>query len=300
LYENLEKIATKLKSKFYFNFDIYKKTWFRTGGKCDVFCEVYDQNEFEIILNNLDEILPTYVIGLGSNILIRDKGFRGIIFKLGKSFNKIDIIEDKIYAGTSILDINFSKFALMNSLSGAEFLSGIPGTLGGAIKMNAGCCKSETKDILLEINLINKKGLKKRLKSNDLELSYRNSNIKDDDYILSALFNLNKADKITINKKMKEIYEYRKKTQPLKVKTGGSTFKNPLDNHAGKLIENSECKGLMLGDAIVSSKHANFIINSKNASASNIEDLGKIIQDKVYKKFNILLEWEIKIIGEKN
>ncbi|PPR47238.1 MAG: UDP-N-acetylenolpyruvoylglucosamine reductase [Alphaproteobacteria bacterium MarineAlpha5_Bin9] len=300
MYENLEKIATKLKSKFYFNFDIYKKTWFRTGGKCDVFCEVYDQNEFEIILNNLDEILPTYVIGLGSNILIRDKGFRGIIFKLGKSFNKIDIIEDKIYAGTSILDINFSKFALMNSLSGAEFLSGIPGTLGGAIKMNAGCCKSETKDILLEINLINKKGLKKRLKSNDLELSYRNSNIKDDDYILSALFNLNKADKITINKKMKEIYEYRKKTQPLKVKTGGSTFKNPLDNHAGKLIENSECKGLMLGDAIVSSKHANFIINSKNASASNIEDLGKIIQDKVYKKFNILLEWEIKIIGEKN
>ena len=296
--KKLSAISKTLKSKFFFDFDMSTFTWFRTGGKSDLFCIVSDESELEIILNHLDHDISIFVIGVGSNVLIRDGGFRGIILKLGKSFNVLNINNNFIYAGSSILDTNLSKFAYLNSLKDLEFYSGIPGSLGGAVKMNAGCYGHETKDVLEEVSLIKKNGTKKIIKNHDLELSYRNSNLSDNDIIISTIFKANFGERNEIESKMSEIKLSRENSQPIRTKTGGSTFKNPKKNFAAKLIEDSNCKGLTYGDAIVSPKHSNFLINQGNASAKDIETLGKIVQERVANKFNIYLDWELKIIGE--
>ena len=272
-------------------------TWFRTGGKADIYCVVSNENELEIILNHLDDI-PIFVIGAGSNTLVREGGFNGIIIKLGKDFNKVILEDNLIKAGSSILDINLSKFAYLNSISNFEFFSGIPGTIGGAIKMNAGCYDNETKNVVKKISIITKTGKKKILEQNNLDFSYRNSNICDEDIITSAEFNTSIGEKNKIFFLMEEIKTKRNNTQPLKAKTSGSTFKNPKGLFAAKLIEEAGCKGLVNGDAMVSLKHSNFLINNNNSTAKEIEDLGNDIQERVYKKFNINLEWEIKIIGD--
>ena len=290
------KISKDLKSKFYFDYDTSKNVWFRAGGNVAVFCLVYDESELIFILKNIDGI-PYEIIGAGSNILVRDKGFYGIIFKLGKSFNKIVLHENFIQVGAGILDINLSKFAEMNSIKNFEFFSGIPGSVGGAIKMNAGCYGFETNDVLKNIKTINSKGDFCFLSKDKLKLSYRNSHLPNKNIIISANFDYSLGNKDEIKKKINQIKIMRENSQPIKSKTSGSTFKNPKNNFAAKLIELAECKGLNVGDIFVSSKHANFLINSNKGTASQIEELGKIIIDKVYKKFNINLEWEIKIIG---
>jgi len=298
LLDKLIKISKKLKSKFYFDYEIYKLTWFKTGGKADCFCIVDNQLELEIILNEINSEKQIFVLGVGSNILIRDGGYRGIIIKLGKSFNFINLKDQTIAVGSSILDSYFSKFAYLNSISGYEFFSGIPGTIGGAIKMNAGCFENETKDGLSQVFIIDKKGNKKKLANEDLNLSYRYSNLSEGDIVLSAEFKKNLSDKNEIKEKMEKIKNFRKNSQPIESKTGGSTFKNPKKQFAARLIEYSNCKGLNVGDASVSLKHSNFLINNGRASANDIEILGNIVREKVEKKFNILLDWEIKIIGE--
>lgn len=290
------KISKNLKSKFYFDYDTSKNVWFRAGGNVAVFCLVYDDNELRFILKNIEGI-PYEIIGAGSNFLVRDKGFYGIIFKLGKSFNKIVLHENFIQVGAGILDINLSKFAEMNSIKNFEFFSGIPGSIGGAVKMNAGCYGFETNDVLQNIETINSKGDFCSLSKDKLKLSYRNSHLSNNNIIISANFDYSLGDKDEIIKKINQIKIMRENSQPIKAKTSGSTFKNPKNNFAAKLIEKAECKGLNVGDIFVSSKHANFLINSNKGTASQIEELGKIIIDKVYKKFNIKLEWEIKIIG---
>ena len=296
IYKKLEQLSKKLKSNFFFNYDLSNSTWFQAGGKADVFCLVADEKELEIILNHTENI-PIFVMGAGSNVLVRDGGFRGLILKLGKSFNHISLNYNFIYSGASILDLNLSRFALSNSLSDLEFFSGIPGSVGGAIKMNAGCYGSETKDVLEKISVITKNGIKKNLSKNDLNLVYRNSNITNNDIITSAVFKATFGDKETIKLTIENIKRKREQYQPLRTKTSGSTFKNPKGLHASKLIEESDCKGLKIGDAQVSLKHANFLINLDRATAKDIDDLGKIVQEKVYNKFSINLEWEIIIIG---
>ena len=296
-YKKIQDLSNKLKSKFYFNYDTSALTWFRAGGKTNIFCIVSDENELEIILNHLNNI-PFFVIGAGSNTLVRDGGFNGIIIKLGKGFNKIILEDNLIKAGASILDLNLSKFAFLNSISNFEFFSGIPGTVGGAIKMNAGCYDNETAKVVKKISVITKKGKKKFLEHNNLDFSYRNSNITTDDIVTSVEFKTSLGEKKEIQFLMDEIKNKRNNTQPLKAKTSGSTFKNPNGLFAAKLIEGVNCKGLVNGDAMVSSKHANFLINKDKSSAKEIEDLGKIIQEKVRQKFNVSLEWEIKIIGD--
>ena len=298
MFSNFEQIIKNLKSKFFFNYNISNFTWFRTGGQADLFCIVADENELEIILNNLSDEIPLFIIGVGSNVLIRDGGFRGLIIKLGKSFNNLDVDGNLIRAGASILDTNLSKFAYHNSLLGLEFFSGIPGSLGGAVKMNAGCYGCETKDVLKKISIFTKSGAKKILCNKDLDLSYRNSNLSDNDIVTSVVFNGKFGEKNEIESKVRKIKLKRETTQPIKNKTGGSTFKNPKGEFAARLIEQADCKGLTFGDAAVSTKHSNFLINLGNASAKDIESLGGIVQDRVVKKFNILLEWEIKIIGD--
>ena len=298
MYENINELSKKLKSKFFFDYDIGKHTWFRTGGKSEIYCIVDNQKDLKIILSSLGK-MPYIILGAGSNILVRDGGFKGIVFKLGKSFNQLSINNNKIIAGASILDSNLSKFAFMNSIKNLEFYSSIPGSVGGAIKMNAGCYGYETKDIIYKVTLIDEEGEIKDLTKQQLNLGYRKSNIKKE-IILSAEFDIKYEDKDIILKKITEIKNLRTKNQPSKSKTGGSTFKNPKDFYAAELIEKSGCKDLRIGDAHVSEIHSNFLINDNNASAKQIEDLGKLIIEKVYNKFQISLEWEIIIIGDNN
>tara|TARA_B100001123_G_C15252201_1_gene1003219 strand:- start:648 stop:1556 length:909 start_codon:yes stop_codon:yes gene_type:complete len=295
---NFKLLSKKLKSKFYFNYNICNYTWFKTGGKAELFCLVFDEEELKIILQNLDKSLPLVVIGAGSNILIRDGGFKGLILKLGKGFNTLDSEQNLIKAGSAILDSNLSKYALNNSIGGFEFFSGIPGSVGGAIKMNAGCFGSETKDIVKKIYLFDRSGIKKKLDNREIGFSYRYSKLSESDVVISAIFKGKYTEKNEIESKINEIKNNREISQPLKTKTGGSSFKNPKGNYAAKLIEEADCKGLVVGGAMVSNKHSNFIINLGNATANDIENLGKILQNKVMQKTNIFLEWEIKIIGD--
>ncbi|MBS56375.1 MAG: UDP-N-acetylenolpyruvoylglucosamine reductase [Rickettsiales bacterium] len=295
--EKFYKLKNQIKSKILFDHDIGKMTWFKTGGKAKIFILVEDENELEIIINTFKG-MNFFIMGSGSNTLIRDKGYNGVIIKLGKGFNKLLINENKIEAGASILDINLSKFAENNSIKNFEFFSGIPGSIGGAIKMNAGCFGSETKDNLEKISVIDYKGNKIEINANKLDLKYRSSNIKETDIVTKAIFKIKYGNKIQIQEKINSIKSKRKDSQPLKEKTSGSTFKNPPNFFAAKLIEESGCKGLEIGDAMVSLHHSNFLINKGNASATDIEQLGKNIIDRVYDKFQIQLEWEIKIIGD--
>ena len=299
MFENISKISEKLKSKFYYDFDIGKLTWFRTGGKAKIFIIVENSEELEIILNEIKNF-KYYILGAGSNLLVRDKGYSGIIIKLGKGFKTIKKIEDKIKVGASNYDNQLAIYAMNNNLKGFEFFSGIPGTIGGAIKMNAGCYGLETKKNLHSIEVYNSLGDKKILKSENLDLEYRSSNIKHNQIISSALFNFEYGNKKDIQRDIQKIKMKRSATQPINDKTSGSTFKNPSNNFAAELIEKSKSKGLQFGDASISLKHANFIINNGNAKASDIENLGKLVIDKVLKKFGIILDWEIKIIGDKN
>ncbi len=290
-------LAEKLKSKIYFDYNIGKHTWFRTGGNAKIFALIENNSELEIILNEIKNE-NFYVLGSGSNLLIRDKGYDGTVIKLGKSFSAIKITEDSLEVGASALDVNLSNFAYKNKIKDFEFFSGIPGSIGGAIKMNAGCFGGETKDNIRSIEIYNSHYEKKTILKKDIEFSYRSSNIKQNEIISKAIFNYNYGDTDLIKQKIKNIKNKRLSTQPIQKRTSGSTFKNPPNLFAAKLIEESGCKGLTYGNAYVSDKHANFLMNNGKANANDIENLGKIIIDKVYGKFNIKLEWEIKIIGE--
>ncbi len=295
--DRIKKISKNLKSKFYFDYDTSKNVWFNAGGKALVYCLVYDEGELTKILSNIGDI-PYEIIGAGSNILIRDNGFNGILFKLGKGFNNITLHESVIEVGASILDVNLAKYTRNKDIDNFEFLSGIPGSIGGAIKMNAGCYGSEIRDILKEIKIINPYGKLQYLSKDEIDLSYRNSNIPLGSIIISANFFYSYGKTEEIINRTKKILKMRENSQPLKFKTSGSTFKNPKNYFAAELIENAGCKGLNVGDAFVSNKHANFIINTNKATATHIEELGKRIVDRVYNKFKINLEWEIKIIGK--
>ena len=290
-------LSDKLKSKIYLDYNVGKHTWFRTGGNAKIFIIIENNFELEIILNELDNE-NFYVLGSGSNLLIRDTGFNGVIIKLGKEFNSVNIIEDKLEVGASVLDINLSKFALKHGIEGFEYFSGIPGSVGGAVKMNAGCYGSETKEILNSVEFYNKKLQKQNKNKEDLNLTYRSSNVKDNEIISKVTFNLKYGDSKIIQHKMIDIKEKRLSSQPIKYKTSGSTFKNPKSLFAARLIEEAGCKGMEHGNAVVSNQHANFLINKGRATAADIENLGKKVVDEVHKKFNIILEWEIKIIGD--
>ena len=295
--DKILELSDKLKSKIYLDYNVGKHTWFRTGGNAKIFIIIENNFELEIILNELNNE-NFYVLGSGSNLLIRDTGFNGVIIKLGKEFNSVNIIENKLEVGASVLDINLSKFALKHGIEGFEYFSGIPGSVGGAVKMNAGCYGSETKEILNSVEFYNKKLQKQNKNKENLNLTYRSSNIKDNEIISKVTFNLKYGDSNIIQHKMIDIKEKRLSTQPIKNKTSGSTFKNPTNLFAARLIEEAGCKGMEYGNAVVSNQHANFLINKGRATATDIENLGKQVVDKVYKKFNIILEWEIKIIGD--
>ena len=282
-----------------FNYDLGSKTWFGTGGKCLCFITSDSEKVIRITLKYLKKIFPVFVIGAGSNLIVRDGGINGIVIKLGKAFSKITLYKKKsiLEIGGSAKDYQISRFCLENNITGFEFLSGIPGTLGGNLKMNAGCYGQEICDNLLECVVINSKGKKIVKEKDDITFGYRSSTLGDD-IVVSAKFKVNYDRKRKINDKIKTIINDRKKSQPLGVKTGGSTFSNPKNNSAWKLIDVIKYRGKTSGGAKVSEHHSNFLINSNSATSLDLELLGEDIRSKVWDKCKIKLEWEIVRIGK--
>ena len=292
----INKIQSKIKSNIFLDYDMRKSTWFRAGGKALGYVIVNNISDLKTIISYSDQI-KYYIVGVGSNLMVRDGGFNGLIIKLGKNFNKIKINKDTLSVGAGVLDVNLAKFALKNLIKDFEFFSGIPGTIGGAIKMNAGCYGSQTADNLKRILVINKLGKIKYLTKDELELKYRSSNLTDKLIVLKADFSCKHSSASEIIEKKNYIKLKRESSQPIKEKTSGSTFKNPPGEYAAALIEKAGCKGMKNGGASVSTIHSNFIINTGEATALDIENLGKQIIKQVQYKFGITLDWEIKIIG---
>ncbi len=290
-------IQSKIKSKILFDYDMGKSTWFRVGGKAKGYVTVNNLKDLKTIVRYEDKIKYS-VIGVGSNLLVRDSGYNGLIIKLGKNFNKIKIKNNILSVGASVLDINLAKFALKNSIKDFEFFVGIPGTIGGAVKMNAGCYGSQTSDNLKRVLILNAKGKIQYINLIDLNLEYRSSRLDKKSIILQADFNFHRSSYDEIYNKNNYIKLKREESQPLKEKTSGSTFKNPPNKFAAELIEKAGCKGLQVGGASVSHVHANFIINNGTARATDIEKLGRKVIKRVKEMFGITLEWEIKILGE--
>ena len=283
-----------------FNYKLGKKTWFGTGGNCNLFVETNSINQLINTIKIARKFLPIFVIGSGSNVIIRDGGFKGIVIKLRGDFRKIKINSNNsiLSVGAGTKDSEVSKFCVENNISGLEFLSGIPGTIGGNIKMNAGCYGDQISDSLLDCTVIDKKLNKKILKKSEIDFSYRKSSFDDEHIIIEARFKIQKSNKFQIRKKISIISDKRKKSQPVSSRTGGSTFTNSSSYSAWKLIDEINYRGKQLGGAKVSNLHSNFLINYKNASSLDLEILGEEIKSKVWKKRKIDLKWELIRIGE--
>ena len=292
----IREIKSKIKSRIFLDYDMGKSTWFRTGGKAKGYVIINNIKDLKTIVSYGDQI-KYYIIGVGSNLLVRDSGFDGLIIKLGRNYNSIKIKKNILSVGAGVLDINLAKFAVKNSIKDFEFFVGIPGTVGGAVKMNAGCYGSQTSDNLKRVLILNKLGKIKYVNVNDLNLDYRSSSINEKSIILKADFKFEYASSEDIINKNNKIKSQRERTQPIREKTSGSTFKIPPGKFAASLIEKAGCKDMKIGGASISKIHSNFIINNGIATAEDIENLGKNIVKKVKKKFGITLEWEIKILG---
>ena len=274
-------------------------TWFGVGGFSKYYFQPSSEKDLVSFLQHNNLNLPIYPLGAGSNIIVRDQGFNGLIIHFNKLKEILIDEEGIITAYSGAMDADVARFARNHSREGLEFLIGIPGTIGGGIKMNSGAYGSEIKKILIDVTAINEKGMQKIFTVDDLKLDYRTNKLSQEWMFLKARFKSNSGSKDLIQKKMKEIIQSRKTSQPIGQKTGGSTFMNGKDFKAWELIDNCGCRGLKNGGAIISNKHCNFIINENNASATDIETLGEIVRKKVFEKTGKKLKWEIKIIGEK-
>ncbi len=300
---NIEKINNfqkKIKSKIVFNYDLKKTNWFNIGGKTKVYFKPDTLNELVLFLREFGKTQKILILGAGSNILINDKTFDGVVIKLGKNFSNISILPNKtIIAGSATSDKKLSDFAMQNNIGGLEFLSCIPGTVGGGLRINSGCFGREFKDILLSVQAIDKKGNMKTIPSSQINFGYRKSPLDKDLIFLSASFKGDFKEKDEIEKTIKELKKKKDLAQPTRLKTGGSTFKNPknqTDKKVWELIRKSVSIDKKFGDAEISKKHCNFFINKKNASFEDMKNLIEFVRDNVKVKTGINLETEIVII----
>ncbi len=298
--DNLKNLLKEFENDIIFNADLDKKNWFNIGGKAKVFykpTELKDLIKFLKVLDNKEKI---YTIGAGSNTLITDEVFNGVVIKLGKNFNRLSSLTPEIIiSGAAVSDKKLAEFAADNDLSGFEFLSCIPGTVGGGIKMNAGCFGNEIKDILLSVQVIDKIGNVSSIPSNKINFDYRTSNFSEDLIFLSASFKGKKKDSKNILKTMKELKIKKDNNQPTKIKTSGSTFKNPINKTKKKvweLIKESVPSDISFGDACISEKHSNFFINRGNATFNDMKKLIEYVEQSVFEKTGIKIEKEIKIL----
>ena len=257
-----------------------------------------DEDDLACFLTSLPHELPVYVVGVGSNLIVRDGGMPGVVIRLSpRGFGEISVGGDLVSAGTAALDKRVAETAAAANLGGLEFFFGIPGSIGGALRMNAGANGSETKDMLIEATGIGRDGIKHRLGNADMKFVYRNSGIDPSIIFTSARFRGVMASPEAIRARMNEVQTHRETAQPIREKTGGSTFKNPPGKSAWKLIDAAGCRGLRVGGAQVSEMHCNFLINTGNATAHDIETLGETVRARVQQNSGIELHWEIKRLG---
>jgi UDP-N-acetylmuramate dehydrogenase len=272
-------------------------SWFRTGGPAQVLFEPADENDLAYFLARLDSAMPILVVGAGSNILVRDGGIAGVVIRLGKGFHEIVIDGFSARAGAGVLDVKLSSAAANAGLAGLSFFRGIPGTIGGALRMNAGAYGAETRDVLVSCRGVGRNGRIAELCNADMGFSYRYCGVADDVIFTSAVFAGSPGDSQAILAEMAEITKARAETQPVNTRTGGSTFKNPPGHKAWELIDKAGCRGLILGDAQVSNLHCNFLINRGKATAADLESLGEQVRARVLATSGIALEWEILRLG---
>lgn len=273
-------------------------TWFRAGGAAEVLFTPADEADLAAFLAATDLDIPVYVIGVGSNLLVRDGGVPGVVIRLGKGFAAItEEPEHRIRTGTAALDVRVARFASDRSIDALTFLRGIPGSIGGALRMNAGAYGGETKDILIEARAVDRSGNIHVLSNQDMKYTYRHSGAPEDLVFTEALFQGKPGDPVEIQAAMDKITESREATQPIKSRTGGSTFKNPQGHKSWQLIDKAGMRGFAVGPAKVSELHCNFLINEGGATASQIEELGETVRGRVKETSGIELDWEIKRIG---
>ena len=282
------------------DYDLKKKNWFNIGGKTKVFYKAGDLKELIKFLKKIQDKEKIFILGAGSNTLISDNKFDGVVIKLTQNFNNISLhSEEIIVAGSAVTDKSLSEFAMENSLGGFEFLSCIPGTIGGGIKMNAGCFQREFKDILISIQAVNKSGQVITIPAKDINFKYRDSGLSEDLIFLSASFKGFKKDKSIIENEIRLLKEKKEQAQPTKIKTSGSTFKNPIDQSDKKvwqLIKEAVPLEKSFGDASISEKHCNFFVNKGNAKFEDMKKLINFVSESVLKKTGVKLEKEIKIL----
>jgi len=281
------------------NQTLSKHTWFNGGGNAESLFVPEDVKDIFNFFKSKPREYEVYPIGAGSNILVSDKGIKGITL-ITKKLNQISIDNfGVITAQAGAADADVARFARDQERTGLEFLIGIPGTIGGGIKMNSGAFGAEFKDILIDVKAINNLGEINTFSNKELQMGYRKIGLSKEWIFYEARFKSSKDSKDKITTKMRRIIHLRKEAQPTAVKTGGSTFKNPINKKAWKLIDEAGCRGLQNGDAMISEKHCNFIINLKKSTSQEIEELAQMVQDKVFEKSGIRLDWEIQRVGIK-
>lgn len=276
---------------------IARATWFRVGGPAKILFEPADRGDLSAFLANRPEDVDITVIGVGSNLLIRDGGIPGVTVRLGRAFSDITVAGDQVIAGAGAVDVTVSRAARDEAIGGLEFLSGIPGSIGGALRMNAGAYGREINDVLIEAEAVSDDGTVHRVTAKELGYSYRHSTAPDDWIFTEAVLAGQPETPDVIAARMAEITDAREDTQPIRSRTGGSTFKNPPGNKAWELIEAAGCRGLTRGGAQVSNVHCNFLINTGNASAADLEGLGEDVRRRVRGHSGVSLEWEIRRVG---
>ena len=300
LIDEIKTFSKEIKSKINFNYNLKKSNWFNIGGTTKVYFKPESLLDLVSFLKRFGEKNKIFILGAGSNTLINDTIFDGIVIKLGRNFSNTSLLPNGvIVAGSACSDKKLSEFALENEISGFEFLSCIPGTVGGGLRMNAGCFKREFKDVLVSVQAIEKSGKIITIAANNILFEYRNNNLSEDLIFLSASFRGKKKAKDKIEEEMKKLKKTKEKSQPTKIKTSGSTFKNPINQTKKKvweLIRESVPVDTSFGDAHISKKHSNFFINKNNASFNDMKKLIEFVAKSVEEKTGIKLEKEIKIL----
>ncbi len=297
IYSSLVEILDE--DKVYMDEDMSKRSSFETGGSADVFVTPSSKEEVSGVIKFIrSNEIPLTVIGNGTNLLVRDKGIRGVVMSLYDNFNFVSVEENSVYAQAGALISAVSNYACRAGLTGLEFASGIPGTIGGAVKINAGAYGSEIKDIFKSAIVINSEGDLTEVTLDDMDFGYRHSSIEKE-VVLEVTLELEDGDTQKIRQKMVELNKKRKEKQPLNMPSAGSTFKRPVDNYAGKLIEEAGLRGYQIGGARVSIKHCGFVVNTGDATSTDVENLIEKIQEAVFKDSGVRLETEVIILGDK-
>lgn len=288
----------KVRGRYTAAVDLSKTTWFRVGGAAEVLYKPADAQDLAFFMKERPRDVPLHVIGIGSNLLVRDGGIPGVVIRLGRGFTSLYLQDDlSIQAGAAVLDRHIVMAAQEEGIAGLEFFCGVPGAIGGAVRMNAGCYGTEVKDVLKNALVVTDKGVLQQVSREQLAFSYRHSGLGAKDIVVGACFQGIRSTPEAVRDKVQTLLTERETSQPIKERTGGSTFANPEGHSAWKLIDEAGCRGLRHGGAMMSEKHCNFMLNTGQATAEDLEALGKEVQRRVFENSGIMLRWEIQRLG---